>query len=133
MFCLKHIRGAGGERRKEAPLGLGLSEHPSGCGRQRDSPLLDPSAPLLKCSRLTVGGRLGLAGAGPRAKMLTRGFFLGPVVAAASPLKLLDWGDGFLRLGFLLAAGLGGGVAVGGALLAPSGSSGPPASLLKIL
>lgn len=78
---------------------------------------------------------MGFAGAGPRAKTLTRGFLLGPVLAA-SPLKLLTWGGGFLRLGFLLAAGLGGGVAlvaVGGALLTPSGCSGPPASLLKIL
>lgn len=80
-----------------------------------------------------MGGRLGFAGGGPRARRLTRRFLLGPV---ASPLKLLVLGDGFLRLGFLLAAGMGGGmalVAVGGALLPPSGCSGPPGSVLKIL
>lgn len=101
---------------------------------RRDSPSPDASAPLLKGSRLTVGGRLGLAGAGPSAKELTRGFLLGPV--GGSPLELLTCGGGFLKLGFLLASGLGGGVepvAVGGALPPPSGCSGPPVSLLKIL
>lgn len=60
---------------------------------------------FLKTSRLTFGGRLGLAGAGPRAKLLGRGFFFGAEGSSASVRV-----EGFFKLGFLLAGGLGGGI-----------------------
>lgn len=86
-------------------------------------PLPGASASLFMFSRLTLGGRLGLAGAGPRAKLLGSGLRLGPEVA--SPLMLLGLGgvvDGPLKLGFLLDGSLGGPtelVVVTGFLLPP--------------
>lgn len=106
------------------------------CNSKSNLPSSEASAALLKFSRLTLGGRLGLAGAGPKAKLLGRGLRLGPEVA--SPLTLLGLGeglDGFFKLGFLLAGGLGGVtelVAVRGGLVAPPLSGCSFLSLLNI-
>lgn len=89
-------------------------------------PASEASEPLLNCSRLTLGGRLGLAGGGPKAKLLGRGFCLGPEVAL--PLTLLAGGNGLFMLGFLLAGCLGGVmevIAARGGLLAPSALTPP--------
>lgn len=86
---------------------------------------LDTSAALLKFSRLTLGGRLGFAGAGPRARLFCRGALrLGPEVPSlfATPVRRLEFG-GLLKLGFLLAGGFGGGVLPASAFTSPSGCS----------
>lgn len=73
------------------------------------APSVLASLPLLRFSRLTLGGRLGLAGALPRAQMLGRGFFFGVEAGSSSALPIV-WGVGplLITLGFLLAGGTGG-------------------------
>lgn len=99
------------------------------------SPCSEATAPVLKLSRLTLMGRLGLAGGGPKARLLGRGLRLGP---EASSLTLLP-GErfrGFFRLGFLLGSGFGGGTALatpGGGLLAQSALPSLSGSLFELL